>query len=183
MNISEFQDAGGAVFDVSQNELFPFSKTWKKTFETIEKSLKVINNEQEKERILQKVASVVNVLVRYGTTYEDVVLETAELYVFARETGLDASFFKQSYGKEMVESIDCLNNSLDSEEKRKAVFENPKQRYLGKIKIADYIVELTQNKVHSKQYLLEIDKVIDVYNQNSHKALMKMLIEERKKIN
>ena len=183
MNISEFQDAGGVVFDVSQNELFPFSKTWKKTFETIEKSLKLLDDEQEKERILQKIVSVVNVLVRYGTTYEDVVLETAELYIFARETGIDESFFKQSYGKEMVESIVCLNKALDSEEKRKAVFENQKHRYLGKIKIADYIVELTQTGSISKEYLSEIDEVIESYNQNSHKALMKMLIEERKKIN
>ena len=182
MNISEFQDAG-VVFDVSQNELFPFSKTWKKTFESIEKSLKELNDEQEKERILQKVASVVNILVRYGTTYEDVVLETAELYIFARETGIDVNVFKHSYGNEMIESIVCLNKALDSEEKRKAVFENLKHRYLGKIKIADYIVELTQNKSLSKEYLLEVDEVIESYNQNSHKTLMKMLIEERKNYN
>ena len=183
MNISEFQDAGGAVFDTSVNGLFPFSRTWKRTFETIEKALKELNNEQEKERVLQKVASIVNVLVRYGSTYEDVVLETAELYIFARETGIDATFFEQAYGKGMVESVVCLNNSLDSESKRKAVFENKEHRYLGKIKIADYIAELIQNNEPPKKYLLEIDKVIETYSQNSHKALMKMLIEERRKFN
>ena len=64
-----------------------------------------------------------------------------------------------------------------------SVFENSKHRYLGKIKIADYIVELTQNKSLSKEYLLEVDEVIESYNQNSHKTLMKMLIEERKNYN
>jgi hypothetical protein len=58
MNLDELQNAGVEIFDVSENELFPFSKTWKKTFEAIEQSLKVINNEQEKERILQSCDSL-----------------------------------------------------------------------------------------------------------------------------
>ncbi len=182
MNIDELQDAGVEFFDVSENELFPFSTTWKKTFEAIEKSLKELNNEQEKERILQKVSNIVNVLVRYGTTYEDIVLEIAELYIFAREAKIAPDFFEKSYGKGIVESVICLNNALDTEEKRKAVFENEKHRYLGKIKIADYLVELVENKSISKEYKKEIDEVIKHYENRSHKALMRMLIAERKRI-
>ena len=182
MNLDELQNAGVKIFDVSENELFPFSKTWKKTFEAIEQSLKVINNEQEKERILQKVSNIVNILVRYGTTYEDLILETAQLYVFSREAGLDPKTFEKAYGKSIVESVICLNNSLDSEEKRKAVFENEKHRYLGKIKIADYLVELAERPSISAEYKLEIDEVIKNYENRSHKGLMKMLITERKRI-
>ena len=182
MNIDELQEVGVDVFDISENELFPFSKTWKKTFEAIEKSLKELNNEPEKERILQKVSNIVNVLVRFGTTYEDIVLEIAELYVFSREANIDPKFFEKAYGKGVVESVICLNNALDTDEKRKAVFENEKHRYLGKIKIADYLVEIADNPKISKEYKLEIDEVIKHYKERSHKALMRMLIAERKRI-
>ena len=182
MNLDELQNAGVEIFDVSENELFPFSKTWKKTFEAIEKSLQEINNEAEKERIMQKVSNIVNVLVRYGTTYEDIVLEIAELYVFARETRIDPKFFEKPYGKGVVEAVICLNNALDTEEKRKAVFENQQHRYLGKIKIADYLVELAERPSISAEYKLEIDEVIKNYENRSHKGLMKMLITERKRI-
>lgn len=182
MNIDELQIAGVEIFDVSENELFPFSKTWKKTFEAIEKSLKELNNESEKERILQKVSNIVNVLVRYGTTYEDIVLETAELYVFASEAKIDPKFFERAYGKGMVESVVSLNKELDTDEKLKEVFENQKHKYLGKIKIANYLVEMAQNESISKEYIAEIDAVIKNYKERSHKGLMKMLIVERKKI-
>lgn len=182
MNIDELQDAGVEIFDVSVNELFPFSKTWKKTFEAIEKSLKELNDEVEKERILQKVSNIVNILVRYGTTYEDIVLEIAQLYVFAREAKIDPKFFEKAYGNSVFESVVCLNNVLDTEEKRKSVFENQKHRYLGKIKIADYLVELADKTSISKEYKLEIDEVIKNYKERSHKALMRMLIAERKRI-
>ena len=182
MNIEELQSTSVKFFDISENELFPFSKTWKKTFEAIEESLKELNDEIEKERILQKVLNIVNFLVRYGTTYEDIVLETAELYIFSREAKIDPIFFEKSYGESIVDSVICLNNDLNTEEKRKNVFENPNHRYLGKIKIADYLVELTQNESLSKEYIQEIDEVIKNYKERSHKALMKMLIAERKKI-
>ena len=112
MNIEELQSTSVKFFDISENELFPFSKTWKKTFEAIEESLKELNDEIEKERILQKVLNIVNFLVRYGTTYEDIVLETAELYIFSREAKIDPIFFEKSYGESIVDSVICLNNDL-----------------------------------------------------------------------
>ncbi len=182
MNIEKLQDAGVEFFEISENELFPFSKTWKKTFEAIEKSLTEINNETEKERILQKVSNIVNVLVRYGTTYEDLVLETAQLYIFAKEAKIDANVFEKVYGKGMVESIFSLNNTLETEAKQQDVFENQKHKYLGKIKIAEYIGELITRENISKELLEEIDMVIKNYKERSHKGLMKMLIVERKKV-
>jgi hypothetical protein len=63
----------------------------------------------------------------------------------------------------------------------KEVFDNKEFRYLGKIKIAEYLVDLVLNDSVSKEYLDEIDDVIKVYGNRVHRKLMKMLIEERAK--
>lgn len=169
------------VFDVSENENFPFAKTWKKTYEAIEWSLNGFGEPDEKERILRKVSHIVNVLVRFGTTYEDLVLETAEVYVFSKEANLNAEDFEKSYGKYVVEGIKALNQPLSTKAKMKEVFENKEYKYLGKIKIAEYLVDLVLNESISNEYLKEIDDVIKVYENRVHKNLMKMLKEEREK--
>ena len=169
------------VFDVSENEDFPFAKTWKKTYEAIEGALNDFGKSDEKERILNKVSHIVNVLVRFGTTYEDLVLETAEVYVFSKEANLNAEDFEKTFGRYVVDGIKALNQPLNSHAKMKEVFDNKEFRYLGKIKIAEYLVDLVLNDSVSKEYLDEIDDVIKVYGNRVHRKLMKMLIEERAK--
>ena len=102
------------VFDIGSGGDFQFSSTWKKTYEAIEQSLQEFGDAEEKERILNKIASVINVLVRYGGTYEDIVVETAEMHIFAKETGLDLNVFKKSHGKYVVEGIKRLSLPLNN---------------------------------------------------------------------
>ena len=170
------------AFDITNNEDFPFADTWKKTYDAIERSLQEDTDLRDKERILEKIAGLVNVLVRYGTTYEDIVLETAQVYVFSKEAGVDASNFERIFGKYVIEGAKCLNQKLDTEEKIKSVFENAEMKYLGKIKIAEYIIDLVLNGKDSKDLLIEIDAVLNKYKDKSHKGLIKLLIAESDKL-
>ena len=180
MKINDISGEVVDVFDITGEDL-QFSGSWKKTYEAIELSLADFEDELEKERILNKIAGIINVLVRFGRTYENIVVETAELFVFSKEAGLDSNIFEKTYGKYISDGVACLNQSLDSDEKRKSIFENQDLKYLAKIKIAEYIVDLLANSSVSKELLLEIDDVIKNYNQSAYGGLMNMLIEERNK--
>lgn len=169
------------VFDISGGGDFPFSNTWKKTYEAIEQSLNEFGDEKEKNRILDKVAKMVNILVRNGNTYEDIVLETAQLYIFSKESEIDADIFEKTYGKYVVQGVKCLNQKLNSNEALENVFKNQEMRYLSKIKLSEYLIELSSRGSVSKELLEEIDEVIKIYNQSTHKGLMKLLIEQRGK--
>lgn len=181
MELMQINDELVDAFDITNNEDFPFSNTWKKTYNAIEKSLQEFGDLTERERILKKVAGMVNVLVRHGTTYEDIVLETAQVYIFSKETNLDALQFENAFGRYVVEGAKVLNQELNTDDKVAQVFENKEMRYLGKIKIAEYIVELVLNSDVSKRLLSEIDTVINKYEKNTHKGLMKILVAERGK--
>lgn len=170
------------AFDITNNEDFPFADTWKKTYSAIEQSLEEFGDLTEKERILKKVAGLVNVLVRHGSTYEDIVLETAQVYVFSKETGIDPNEFANVFGKYVILGAKCLNQKLDNEESMKSVFENAEMRYLGKIKIAEYIIDLVFNGNDSKELLFEIDAVLNKYKDKTHKGLVKILITECDKL-
>ena len=141
MNIKEIQNAGIELFDAESENDFSSPKNWKKTFKTIELSLKDFGDDSNSAQILSKITNMINVLVRYGLVSEDIVLETAQLYVFIKEAGLDIEVLKQSYSEFVIEGVSCLcmQNLNDI---KTHVFENEKYRYLGKIKIAEYIVEL-----------------------------------------
>ena len=170
------------AFDITNNEDFPFADTWKKTYSAIEQSLGEFGDLTEKEKILEKVAGIVNVLVRYGSTYEDIVLETAQVYIFCKESQLNPNDFANVFGKYVILGANCLNQKLDSEEKMKQVFENAEMRYLGKIKIAEYILDLIFNGEDKEKLLFEIDTVLNKYKDRSHKGLIKILITECDKL-
>lgn len=182
MKINNSADEIVDVFDISSGEDFPFSNTWKKTYEAIEKSLKEFGDEKEENRILEKVAKIVNILVRNGNTYEDIVLETAELYIFSKESKIDPSIFEKSYGKYVVAGVNCLNQTLNSDKNLESIFKNQDMRYLSKIKLAEYLIALSSSENVSKELLDEVDMVIETYNGFTHKRLMNLLIEQRDKI-
>lgn len=169
------------VFDITENEDFPFAKTWKTTYETIEASLNDYGDEKEKERILKKISHIVNVLVRFGNTYEDIVLETAELYVFAKEAGLDSTMFENVYGKHVSKGVQILCQDAENEQRLKDIFENREIRYLAKIQVAEYLVDFVLKKSSSKKFIEEVDYVLNNYGKRVHKNLMDMLIAERAK--
>lgn len=180
MDLNELQDAGINVFDAVAGNDFPFLKTWKKTFKVIEQSLKDFGDEEKKDQILGKITNIINLLVRFGDTEEDLVLETAQLYIFVKEAGLDVEILRQSYSKFVIDGVCCLCQT-ELENIKKQVFENENYKYLGKIKIAEYLVELVSNA--SKGKLIEVDEIIKLYKNKSNKKLMNMLIEERKNQN
>ncbi len=60
MKINDISGEVVDVFDITGDEL-RFSGSWKKTYEAIELSLADFEDELEKERILNKIAGIINV--------------------------------------------------------------------------------------------------------------------------
>ena len=155
-------------------EYLPFAKEWKETFEQIQTVLSDSVTANQKERILTYVAKIVHTLVTKGDTYEDIVLQTAQIYVFAKETGFDISPLESYYPSYIIKGARALlSNDL------KSIFENQELLYLGKIKIADYLVQLSEEHAKTNRTLIsEVKKVIKTYGEKTHKKLVKLLIKE-----
>lgn len=184
MNQEEILGQIDAEIDVSVSEELPFSKNWNQTYRAIEMTIAETYPAAKKEKILQKVANIINVLARYGTTYEDIVLDTAQLLIFVKETKLDVGELESAYGKVIVEAVKLLNQELDTAEKLKSVFENHQFAFIGKIKLAEYLVELAEldEKKIPENLKKEVLSVIKKYKERSHKGLMKLLIAEADKL-
>lgn len=182
MNINEIKNNGIPIFEANESEIVSFAGGWKNTFETISRTLDSLDNNQEKERILNKIAGVINILVRNASTYEDLVINIAQIYIFMKETSLNAKDFENVYGKKVVDAVGSLNNNLTGESHLKMIFENEEYKFLGKIKLAEIIETITSNEQISPELLLEIDEIIKIYQNNANQKLMKLLKELRLKI-
>ena len=177
MNFSDLENNGINIIDVSSDSEETLISGWKNTLKIIELTLSDAEDVSEKDRILKKLTNVINVLVRYGETYEDSVLETALLYVFAKEAKINIDDINENHSEFVVEGVSCLVNA-SGRNAHKEIFENQGYKYLGKIKIAECLVDLA-SKIVDKKYLAEIDDIIKNYKDRSHNKLMKMLIESR----
>ena len=81
---------------------------------------------------------------------------------------LDVSIILVSYN-----TLEFTRNCL------KSIFENQELLYLGKIKIADYLVQLSEEHAKTNRTLIsEVKKVIKTYGERTHKKLVKLLIKE-----
>lgn len=179
MKLSEIQDAGIEVFDAELDKVLTFPTTWKKTFKIIEKSLDDFCDDAKKTFILNKIINIIGLLVSYGGTEENIVLETAQLYILINESDAGFENLTQTYSKHIIESVRCLCQKELSQIKEQ-VFENKNYRYLSKIKVAEYLFELVSN---DKSHLFEIDEIIKNYKGRCNKKLMNMLIEARGSLN
>ena len=149
----------------------PFSKKWKDVFACIENVLGNKVSVNRKEQILNKIAQIVHTLVTQAHVYEDIVLNTAQLYIFAKETNFDFHDFEERCGKYVIEGVEMLlSNDL------KVIFENTSLLYIATIKIAEYLIELTENK-NNKTLVSEVKKVVKQYGLRLNKKIIASLVE------
>lgn len=175
-----FDDVSNVDFSSDYFDL-PFAGDIEASFDKIENLLKNERLENLKLAVLKNAAEVIELLTGFGNAYEELVLDTAQLYILAKLTKLNLDKAATYFDKYAIEGAKILaNNTLLEEEYIKSVFENREYRYLAKIKIADYIFEIKENgKQRCKQSgkLDEIKKIINLYGEKSQKDLMKYLKE------
>ena len=181
MNSFELDGLDTAFIDVSHSESVDDIGRWKRTYRTIEATLKDIDEPETNEIILNKIASMINVLVRYGDATEDLVLEIAQLYIFSKEANIEPETFETSFGHKVVEAIKLLNQNLTSKASQESVFENRDFVFLYKVKLAEYISDLIMAN-YTDELIEEIDLIIKNFEGKTQKGLMKKLIEERAKV-
>lgn len=182
MNIDDILDANIPIFEANENDSFSAINGWKITFETIKRTLIDVVDAGECERIVNKIYKVIDILVREASTYEDLVINIAQIYLFVKNTNLDSKMLEKVYGKKFIDAVNVLNNNLTGKAYLKAIFENKQYKFLGKIKLAELIEIITSNKQVSKETLSEIDEIIASYQDNANQKLMKILKELRSKI-
>lgn len=153
---------------------------WKDLLSNIEITLVENLPESEKNFIFQKIHKLVYTLVSHGDVYENIVIETAMLYLFAKYTKIEVDSFAEFYHKKIVEGVNVLISSTASN--LETVFERTEIVYLGKIKLSEYLVEINDGEQLSRELIDEIDMVISKYQGKTHADLMNLLINARKNI-
>lgn len=159
------------IFDVFANveknfEFMPFAKTWRKTFECIEACFDAEKvNEETKDKVLTKIVKIVKILVEDGDTYEDIVINTAQLYIFAKEFNFSSDDISSLGGRFVAEGVKTLlTNDI------KAIFENKDMLYLGKIKIAELVVKFVDDSL-SEFEKTQIENILNFCEGKTHKGL------------
>lgn len=174
------------LFDENSNYDFsegyadlPFVGNFEKSYLKIEKLLNEHNEEKNKLKVLKNIIEVINLLMDIGNGYEELLLDTAQLYILLKHTGLDVNNVNKYFDKYAIAGSKILSEkSFDREEYINSIFENKEYMYLGKIKIADYIFELQEfgkKNLKDNGKLDEIKMVISKYEEKSHKDLMTKL--------
>ena len=163
----------------------PIAKEYKIVQKSINEFLLKNLNKKFAKNINQEINRLVEILVKHGNVIEDVVLKTAILYFFVKKTGFNIDELAKTYSKPVINGITVLigNLSKPQNDYLNSVFSNNNYAYLGKIKLAEYIIKLESYKQDSsviqQNKLAEIDQVILNYAGHTHKNLMQLLIKSR----
>ena len=168
------------TLDLTQeDDLLPFVGNIKDSFRIIERVLDENKLSSQKLDILKNITYVIDYLAEHGNVQEQLVFDTAQLYVFNKHTQADLNLTKDLFGKYAVEGAFVLSYQNENRtEYLKRIFENNDFLYLGKIKLADYIFELNlANSLNKKNNDLinEIKYVIEKYEDRMQKGLLNEL--------
>ena len=172
----ELENIQGFVNAVEEWETSPFSKNWKKTFEQIEQTLEGGVPENVKAKLISRIERMIDLLVRVGETYEDIVINTSQLYLFVKELNLNVRDFESFYSKYVIWGAELLSNGS-----LKEIFENKDMLYLEKIKLAEYIV-LLQDGETVAEISKEIDAVVKNYKSILNSDLLEVLMNTKKHV-
>lgn len=172
------------LLDFGEDIVLPFTNEWKKTYAYAIKKIEEHNKNCEKLKF--QLNQILNVVIKVGEAYEDIVLKATMLYFLAKNKLVSVSELQQSYSPLLVGNIQVLLNDLNSTALDE-VFLNKEYAYLNKIKLAELIVLLhdAQNNqiVNKIKLLTQVDAIIKKYKNKTHKKLMALLIETRNKTN
>lgn len=165
----------------------PFAENWKETYDFAKKHIEDNFNKKLASHMVDDIKAVLYYLVHDGNAYEDMVLNTAVLYLLVKKTGYNINLIEKDYDKFTYEGIKLL---LDREnpDYLKNIFENDDFAYLNKIKLAEYIATL--NKLSNSEDVVEktrkkklIEHVIKTFNGKTHRGLMALLKQTLKDFN
>ena len=163
----------------------PFAGSVEESFNFVQAILDENNLSNLKLKVLENISNVVDILVEHGNVHENLVLDTAQLFIMAKHSGINLDCAKDFFGKHSIAAAKLILNDFHTIEKNiKYLFENEDYPFIAKIKIADIIFELKNLKTKSarKNHLAfkEAEFILATYEQNFQKGLinqLKLIIE------
>lgn len=171
-----FEDNTIVDFDDYDIEL-PFAGNLKDSFLKIEEIIRVNKIENLKMQILKNIVGVVDCLATFGNVHEQIVFDTAQIYVLMKYTAINESKIKGYFGDISIAGAKIMVENFENfEVYLKNIFENEEYRYLAKIKIADYIFEINQ-KTNNTILKKQAREIIKRYGDKSQKGLINKLKE------
>jgi len=155
----------------------PFSGNIEASFLNVQKVLEENNQGKLKLEVLKSISSILNYLAEYGNVHENLVFETAQLYVLIKHSKLDLIKAEKYFAKFALEACaDLIKKEKDIDEYITNIFENKKFTFISKIKIAELIYELENQKIKAEnEFYKEAVCVLSKYAQNSQKDLIEKL--------
>lgn len=156
----------------------PSQRSWKETYTKAKFFLmsKLLNDQATS--VLDKIDKMIEILVRNGDTYENMVLEIAVVYSILTNTNYKLEDLSFSVNKNIENAVQTLVQAGE-QNNLNLIFENKEMPYLNKIKLSEYILNLKQPTSVSARFktLVEAKKIVETFSGKTHKGLMKMLIE------
>lgn len=176
----EFIDENIVVDFNDYDILLPFAGDLNRSFEKIEEIIDNNGFSGNKLLILRNIVEVVDYLAEQGNVQEQLVFDTAQLYIMLKYTAMEISKVQNYFGKYVVEGSKLMVENFENFELyMKNIFENSEFLYLSKIKIADYIFELKQFKSKSDMkksvYYSQAQEILKKYGDVLQKGLINEL--------
>lgn len=170
------------VVDFSEeDDLLPFSGNIKDSFYKIEHILDENNLSSSKLLVLKNTMEVVDYLVGLGNVQEQLVIDTALVYILLKHVDVNEKILVDYFNKFVISgAFDMVKNIDNFEFNSKLVFENRDHLYLSKIKVADYIFELksfdNENDMRKSSIYRQVKIIIERYRTNLQKDLLNELL-------
>ena len=149
---------------------------WKTILASAEEYINKNINKKLAETMLTEIKAVLYTLVHDGNAYEDVVIETALLYLLVKKAVLSFENLEGVYPDFITKAVAVLLD-YKSPNYLKNIFKSVDYPYLNKIKLSELIVKIKNlSESGEKEKLIEkIDeakKIVKSFDGITHKGLM-----------
>lgn len=127
-----------SIVTINDDYIFPTSYKWKKVYVFADEYLKE-NCKENYSKLKNNLDEFLNVLIKNGDVYEDVVLKTSLYYFLCKNSSFKMNLVKESAA--VKNGVSILTSKQDNLQK---IFTNEEYKYLNKIKLSYLIFELQQ---------------------------------------
>ena len=118
-----------SIVSINNDYIFPTSYKWKKVYDFANKYLKE-NCKDNYSKLKNNLDEFLNVLIKNGDVYEDVVLKTSLYYFLYKNSPFKMDLVEESTA--VSNGVSILTTTKNSLQK---IFTNEDYKYLNKIKI------------------------------------------------
>lgn len=157
----------------------PFTDKWLETYTFVKQHINTNYSKSKASKIIDEIKAVIYTLVHDGNTSEDMVLNTALLYLFVKHSEYNLDLLKDQYSNFVIDGVSFLLRTKNNVSNLNYVFDNKEYTYLNKIKLSEIIVALKFLKTNvnlEKNNLLDYaSTIVDRYEGKTHRGLMKIL--------